>query len=140
MMANVFRSCAAVVASGVVLAAGLAGGASAAKAGPALPPGWTHISVNISRKGVGYTLVYDRGRVIAVTATSLTLRERDGSVWVINVSPTAQITIAGQSASLSQVRRFENATTLSVNGTATKVTVRIPPALAAAIARQQGGA
>ncbi len=87
-----------------------------------------------------HTLIYDRGRIVAFTSSSLTLRERDGSVVVIDVSPAAQVQIAGQPASLSQVRRLEIATTISIDGApATTVRVQIPPGLAAAI-RKRGGA
>lgn len=135
----VSRPSAAAIAASVVLAAALAAQTGAAAGGPGLPPGWTHVSVNVIIRRVPYTLVYDRGRVIAVTATSLTLRERDGSVWVINVSPTALIRIGGQPGSLSQIRPLEIATTLSVDGAAaSKVSVQVPPRVAAAI--QQGGA
>jgi hypothetical protein len=89
-------------------------------------------------KGTPHTLVYDRGRVLAVSATSLTLREQDGSVQTIDVSGSSQVTIAGQPASLSQIRLREIAITLRIDGAdATRVTVRIPPAVAAEIAREQ---
>jgi hypothetical protein len=73
-----------------------------------------------------------------VSSSSLTLLERDGNVAstvVIDVSPTAQITIAGQPGTLADIRPLEIATTLSIDGAAaTKVTVQIPPRVAAAIA------
>ncbi len=124
-----------------MLGLSLIGGSSAAAMGPSFPPGWTEISVNVIIRRVPHTLVYDRGTVIAVGGGSITLRERDGNVVPINVSPTAQIMIDGQPAALSQVRVLETATTLRVDGgAAEKVTVQIPPKLAAAIARRQGGA
>jgi hypothetical protein len=124
----------------LVLAVILLSPGMASAAAPRLPAGWTHISINVIIHKVPHTLVYDRGRVIAVTASSLTLRESDGSVWVINVSPTAELTIDGEPAALAQVRRLETATTLSIDGgPATKVTVRIPLGLAARIARESRG-
>ena len=102
-----------------------------------LPTGWSHATINVLIKRQPHTLIYDRGRVVAFTASSLTLKERDGSVVVVNVSPTAQIFIAGQPASLSQVRRLEIATTMSIDGApATTVRVQIPPGVAAAIRRE----
>jgi hypothetical protein len=121
----------------VPAALALAGAAWAARAAtqPQLPPGWSHASINVIVRGVPHTLVYDRGRVQAVSTSSITLRERDGSSVTINVSPTSRVTINGNPASLSQIRRFEIATTLQIDGApATRVTVRIPPAVAAAIA------
>jgi hypothetical protein len=139
------RRFAAAVAASVVLGAALVAGAGAIPAVPRLPPGWSHAEINVIVKGTSHTLIYDSGRVTAVSATSLTLKERDGTVWVINVSPATQITIDGQAAPITEVRPLETAVTLIVDGgDATNVTVRIPPALAAAIAaaeaRQQARA
>jgi hypothetical protein len=105
---------------GVLLAIAFAGLALAVGAfgTPVLPTGWSHISVNVIRKGVPYTLVYDRGVVTAVSANSLTLRESGGTIWAISVAPTALITIDGQPGTLSQVVPKDFATTLAINGAA----------------------
>jgi len=133
-----FRRFAATLAAATVLATTLIGAAGAVRPTPGLPPGWSHAEINVVIKGTSHTLIYDSGRIIAVAATSLTLRERDGTVWVIDVSPATQITIDGQPATIAQVRPLETAVTLIVDGgSATNVTVRIPPALAAAIAAAQ---
>ena len=51
------------------------------------------------------------------------------------------MTINGQPASLSQVRRLETATTLAIDGApASKVAVRVAAALAARLANKPGGA
>ena len=127
---------AAALAAALILA-GVAA-ADQIRAVPRLPAGWSHAEINVIVKGTPHTLVYDRGRVLAVSATSLTLREQDGSVQTINVSASSQVTIAGQPASLSQIRLREIAITLRIDGAdATRVTVRIPPAVAAEIAREQ---
>jgi hypothetical protein len=102
-----------------------------------LPAGWSHVQVNVVIKRVPHTVAYDRGRVQSVTATSLTLRERDGSVWTIAVGPATKLTIDGKAATIAQVLPLEQATTMAVDGgAATFVRVQIPPALAAALARQ----
>ena len=56
---------------GVLIAIAVAGLTVAVGAfgSPVLPAGWSHISVNVIRKGVPYTLVYDRGVVTAVART-----------------------------------------------------------------------
>jgi hypothetical protein len=127
---------AAALAAGLILT-GVAA-ADQIRAVPRLPAGWSHAEINVIVKGTPHTLVYDRGRVLAVSATSLTLREQDGSVQTIDVSASSQVTIAGQPASLSQIRLREVAITLRIDGAdATRVTVRIPPAVAAEIAREQ---
>lgn len=125
-----------------MLGATPAAGDARTAATPSLPPGWSHAQINVTINGSPHTLIYDRGRIIAVSATSVTLRERDGSVWTIAVSAATQITIDGQPASISQVRRLETATSMSIDGgPATRLSVQIPAglaaALAAAAARQQ---
>jgi hypothetical protein len=113
--------------------------ASAAALGPraSLPPGWSHAEINVVIKGQPHTLTYDRGRVTSVGPSSLTLRERDGSIVTINVSTTTRITITGQPASLAQVRPLEQATSVSIDGgPAATLDVRIPPLVAAILARQ----
>jgi hypothetical protein len=125
----------------VLLAAAAACALAAKAANPTagLPPGWSHATVNVVIRRQVHTLVYDRGRVIAVTPTSLTLRESDGTMPTIAVAPNAKIVIAGRPATLAQVRRLEIATTMSIDGApATTVRVRIPPAVAAALARASG--
>jgi len=133
-----------ILISGIVSVGALAlvGAAGAIKIPrPSLPAGWSHAEINVVIKHQPHTLIYDRGRVVAVTASSLVLRERDGSVVTIAVSAASQIRIAGQPGVLSQIRRLEIATTVGVDGgPAALVTVQIPPRVAAAIARQQARA
>ena len=94
-----------------------------------LPPGWSHAEVNVVIKGQPHTLTYDRGRVLSVGPSSLTLKERDGSVVTITVSSSTVITIAGRPGSLAQIRPLEQAMTISMDGgSATTVTVTTPPA------------
>src|ERR1700730_2790891 len=102
------------VLSALALAA--AGAAAAILRAPNLPAGWSHAEINVVVRHQPHTLTYDRGRVQLVTASSLTLKERDGTVWTINVAPTATITIDGSPAQLSQVRPRETATTVAVAG------------------------
>jgi hypothetical protein len=124
-----------VAAAALVLAAAVS--AAQIPRTPRLPAGWSHAAINVVIRRQPHTLTYDRGRVQTVTASSLTIREQDGSVWTIDVAPNANITIDGRPASLSQVRRLEIAVTVEVDGgAAVSVKVTIPPALAAQIARQ----
>ncbi len=121
----------------VALATAASAGATLLAALPTPPAGnWSHATINVTIKRAPHTLTYDRGRVESVTANSLTLVEL-GSPVTIPISPSAQITISGQPASLSQIQRLEIATTLRIDGgAAIRVSVRVPPALAAALARQ----
>jgi hypothetical protein len=129
----------------LALAAALASAASAQAvrlAGvPNLPPGWSHAEINVVIRRQPHTLIYDRGRVQSVTGSSLTLRERDGNAVTVAVGSSTKVVIAGRPATLAQIRPREVATTVSLDGgPAMSVFVRIPPAVAAALARQQARA
>jgi hypothetical protein len=131
MIADVSKLPLLAVSAVAALALAAAGGAAQILHGPNLPPGWSHAEINVVVKHQPHTLTYDRGRVQIVTAGSLTLKERDGTVWTINVAPTAKITIGGAPAQLSQVRPREIATTVAVDGgAAVSVRVQIPSGLA----------
>jgi hypothetical protein len=108
---------------------------------PNLPPGWSHATINIVVRRVAHTLTYDRGRVVATTSTSITLREPDGTMQTISVDGNTRIVIAGQPSTIDQIRPFEIATTVSVDGGAAAVVrVQIPPRLVVRHARRKIGA
>ena len=126
------RTLLALVASALA-ASVLAGGAGAIRLPPPpnLPAGWSHATVNVVIRRVPHTFTYDHGRVVAVSSTSLTLREPDGSIVTIAVDSNTRVKIDGRPATIDQVRRLEMATTVTVDGgAAALVQVRIPPALA----------
>jgi hypothetical protein len=87
----------------VVLVSAGAGTAAGARGGPgrgATPPPpfptilgvWSHDERNVQIKGKWHTLILDHGRVMKSTALQLTLREPDGTVAAIPVSPKTRIT------------------------------------------------
>ena len=47
----------------------------------------------------------DRGRVRALTATSVTLRERDGTIVTIPVAPTTRVILNGRNTTFAALRR-----------------------------------
>jgi hypothetical protein len=111
-----------------LLAALAVAGAAAAVPRASLPPGWSHAEVNVVIKGQPHTLTYDRGKVLSVGPSSLTLKERDGSVVTITVSSSTAFMIAGHPGSLAQIRPQDQATTMSMDGgSATTVSVTVPP-------------
>ena len=117
------KALAATAACFLALAAGNASGAG----GGVLPTGWTHAEINYAVGRVPHTLILDRGRVAAVSATSLTLREQDGSTVQIGLSTSTQVTVNGQPGQLSDIRRFANAVTQRIDGgpaTQVRVTFR----------------
>jgi hypothetical protein len=116
-----------------VVVAGLAGGAGAsAQVGP-FAGAWSHAQINVvGRDGRPHTLIYDRGRVTAVTPSSLTLRELDGSVVTIQVAPNAVVRLNGGIASLSDIRPGFQAMTLGRDGAPARlVRATVPPRLRA---------
>jgi hypothetical protein len=115
-----------------LLAASIASLALAA-AGSAenLPAGWTHAEINYSVNRVPHTLVLDRGRVTAVSPSSLSIREADGSSVQVALAPDTQIVVDGRPGQLSDIRRGVAAVTQRVDGGAARlVRVHVPPRLA----------
>ena len=111
-----FRLRVPIAAAAAVL--GLFAGAAAAQNPAAfLPPGWSHAQINVTGAGGrAHTYIYDRGRVTAVDASSLTLKERDGSIVTIQVAPDAQVRVNGRAASLARIRRGYSAMTVGIDG------------------------
>ena len=100
-----------------VAALALAGAASAGNPLASLPPGWSHAAVNVvGHKGQAHTVVYDRGKVTAVGALSLTLKESDDSVVTIAIAANATVKLDGATATLAQVQPGDNAMTVSIDG------------------------
>ncbi len=91
-----------------------------------LGPGLVRAEVVMRIDGQTVDYLVDRGRVRAKTRTSVTLRERDGTMVTINVAPDATILVNGRVGTLGQVRRgmiatmirenSENATEVRANG------------------------
>ena len=126
MCRTILTAIAATAACSLALAAGSASGSG----GGVMPAGWTHAEINYSAGGVSHTLILDRGRVTAVSATSLTLREQDATVVQIGLSSSTQVTVDGRPGQSSDIRRFAFALTQRIDGgPATQVRVQIPPRL-----------
>jgi hypothetical protein len=100
----------------------LACAAAAASAGgappqiPRIPGTWSHAEINVKVKKAPHTLIVDRGKITEITTTQLTLREQDGSTWVIPLTDQTIVTIDGRRGLPSDLRRRMSATTLRVDG------------------------
>ena len=117
------------LASVVASLAFAASGSAAVSA--AMPPGWTHAEINFFVNHAPHTLVLDRGRVIAASATSLTLREADGSSVQVPLDASTQVIVDGQPGQLTDLRRGEIAMTQRIDGgPARQVRIHVPPRLA----------
>ena len=123
----IMRRLAAILAALSLLATAGIAGAGGVPPFPHLAGAWSHAEINIKIKREPHTLILDRGRVAAVSPTSLTLREQDGSMVQIGLSSSTQVTVNGQPGQLSNIRRFANAVTQRIDGgpaTQVRVTFR----------------
>jgi hypothetical protein len=107
----------AVAALGVAVWLAVVAGAGAAGGDPIqFPTGWSHAEINVTQNGVSHTLIYDRGRVQSVSPGAVVLKERDGSVVSVPVSAATNVRVNGQPATLAQVKRRFQATTIRLDG------------------------
>ena len=83
---------------------------------PKLPGKWSHADINITVKKVPHTLTLDRGRIIQITTTQMTLREADGTTQVIPLTPTAIVMILGRPATIYDLRKKEQVETMRIDG------------------------
>jgi hypothetical protein len=105
----------------------------AAQPGLALPqslgnyffgPRLVRAEVLVNDAGVLHDYRIDRGAIRAKALGSLTLRERDGSLQTIAISPNASITLGGRPVRFSQLRRGMIATVIR-DGDAPAIEVRV---------------
>ena len=97
-----------------------AGSAAGAGGGPPqiprIPGTWSHAEINVTIRKVPHTLIVDRGRIVEITTTQLTLRESAGVTQVIPLTDQTLVTIDNAPATISDLRRRMTATTLRVDG------------------------
>jgi hypothetical protein len=103
-----------------MVAALVTGGTSIAAPGvpnfPNIGGDWSHIDINRKIGGKWHTLTLDRGRIIQVTGTQLNLREPDGTVAQIPLTPSAIVRINSFPGSIYQLRRGMNTMTMRIDG------------------------
>jgi hypothetical protein len=131
------------VALVAVAAAVASSGSSAATtdASAGLPAGWSHAQINVvGARGRAHTQIYDRGRVQSVTSSSLTLKERDGSIVTIRVAPDAVVTVSGRRAPFARIVPRFWVRTLGIDGLPAKLVAAIPPPAAAKARTARPGA
>jgi hypothetical protein len=106
----------------VAATAGVAAGArNAPPRFPKLQGNWSHIEINVKIKGAWHTLILDRGRIIVVTSSELTLRAPDGTKPTIPIGPQTLITFGraeglGFRARPLVIRRGLFAETMRIDG------------------------
>jgi hypothetical protein len=83
---------------------------------PNLEGKWSHADINVKINRKPHTVTLDRGRITQVSATQLTLRESDGSAFVIPLTSFAIVRIYNTPATIFQLRRGMNAMTMRIDG------------------------
>jgi hypothetical protein len=83
---------------------------------PRIPGTWSHAEINVTIKKVPHTLIVDRGKVAEITTTQVTLREGAGVMVTIPLTGQTIVTLDGEPATVSHLRRRMTATTLRVDG------------------------
>jgi hypothetical protein len=97
--------------------AGIAAGSGGAPPQiPRIPGTWSHVEINVRIKREPHTLILDRGRVVQVTTSQITLREVVGGDTAIPVSADTLVTIDGRRGSVTDLRRRMFATTMQIDG------------------------
>lgn len=112
------RSLAVILASLSLLAsAGVAAGAGGGPPQiPRIPGTWSHAEINVTLKRQPHTLILDRGRVVQVTTSQITLREGAAGNVSIPVAAQTLVTLDGRRASITDLRRRMFATTMRIDG------------------------
>ncbi len=112
------RRLAVILASlSLMASAGVAAGAGGGPPQiPRIPGTWSHAEINVRIQRQPHTLILDRGRVIQVTTSQLTLREGAGGDTVIPVDAETIVTLDGRRASIADLRRRMFATTMRIDG------------------------
>jgi hypothetical protein len=96
--------------------AGSATGAGGPPQIPRIPGKWSHVELNVIIKKVPHTLIVDRGKVVEITTTSVTIREAPGVTPTIPLTDQTIVTLDGRPSSIFSLRRKMTVTTLRVDG------------------------
>jgi len=127
------RFLAILIATLVVGGAGTAAGADGRGKNP--PPPfptilgvWSHDERNVQIKGEWHTMILDHGRITKSTALQLTLREPDGTIAVIPLSPATRVAPPRFSQTRPAFRRGMWAITMRIDdGAAVRLRLMLRP-------------
>jgi hypothetical protein len=122
---------ATLVASGAGAAAGSPGNGKGQTPPPPFPTivgVWSHDERNVLIKGKWHTMILDHGRITKSTPGQLTLREPDGTVATILVSPRTKVAPARLSSTPPAFRRGLWSITMRIDdGAAVRVRLMLRP-------------
>jgi hypothetical protein len=83
---------------------------------PNIPGNWSHAEINVTINGQPHTLILDRGRIVQVSATQVTLFERTGARVVVPMNSQTIVRIYGYPATIYMLRRLMFAWTMRIDG------------------------
>jgi hypothetical protein len=101
------------------LMAAFAGSAIATRGVPSFPRlagAWSHAEINVTIRRIPHTLILDRGRIVQVSSSQLTLRERDGSLVVVPLSQSTIVTLGNVPATVFELKKRMTAMTMRIDG------------------------
>jgi hypothetical protein len=83
---------------------------------PNIPGNWSHAEINVTIDGQPHTLILDRGRIVQVSATQVTLFERTGARVVVPMNAQTIVRIYGYPATIYMLRRLMFTWTMRIDG------------------------
>jgi hypothetical protein len=99
----------------------LAVSAASARAGnvppfPRVAGTWSHAEINVTIRKQAHTLILDRGKIIQVSDTQLTLRHPDKTTAIVPLLPSTIVNIKGANATIYFLRRGMQVQTMRIDG------------------------
>ena len=83
---------------------------------PRLAGCWSHAEINVKIKKVPHTLILDRGRIVQVSRTQVTLRECDNTTVVVPLSQSTLVVVQGVPSTVFGLSKRMNAQTMRIDG------------------------
>jgi hypothetical protein len=83
---------------------------------PHLSGCWSHAEINVKIKRVPHTLILDRGRIVQVSRTQVTLRECDNTTVVVPLSQSTLVVLQGVPSTVFDLTKRMNAQTMRIDG------------------------
>ncbi len=83
---------------------------------PHLSGCWSHAEINVKIKKVPHTLILDRGKIVQVSRTQVTLRECDNTTVVVPLSQSTLVVLQGVPSTVFDLTKRMNAQTMRIDG------------------------
>jgi hypothetical protein len=83
---------------------------------PRLPGTWSHAEINVSIKHVPHTLILDRGKIVQINSSQVTIRRRDNSTVVVPLSVSTIVVVDNVPATVFDLRKRMTVQTMRIDG------------------------